>query len=715
MVSNLNLLFPRLMTVRAIALVLCALLSANVSLRAGEPVPKTNADGQAVPGETAAEEPAFNNWITLTIGGIITSGDEAQFKQQHRIGGPVYGGIGDLHYEQTVGKNGQFSIDGHALVAEGDYDVTVSLSQPDLGYIKAGYTQFRSWYDGNGGYFPVNGAFFPPPFPEMHIDRGDAWVELGLQLPDWPEIIVRYSHEFRNGMKDATYWGDTSLTGITNGSSSRKIVPAFRNIDETRDIVTLELSKTFGNTDIGLGMRYEHDKNNDDYNIERGAGAPNQRFITQKENNSLDLFSGHATTETHFSDALWLTTAYSYTGLSSDLTGTRIYGPTYNSSYSDPIATLSPFDHGYLNLAGTSELHQWVISFNLMWLPAKDLTVVTALRYTNENKQSSSFFLETSTRTAPLIPMAASSFENFNTFAETFELRYGGIANWLFYARGDWEEQNGDIHETYGETDLPAISGIKNLDLFRQKYTVGFNWYPAQRLNLAAQYYYKNFRYDNSSNADGQRLDYQEWKTNNVNFRLTLRPSIPPAFGTLALVTRWDWTSSSVVGQWFIPDDILLASEHTALIRNQVITESITWSPLARLYFQGDIAYVLNQTKTPAANIIIVPGAGPTVLNFQSDYWTLGGSLGYLLDDKTEFRVGYMYYRAADYRNNSLAGLPYGADQTENTVTASMTRQLTKNIRLNLSYGYFNYKDGLYGGHNDYQAHSIFSSLAFGF
>jgi hypothetical protein len=32
-----------------------------------------------------------------------------------------------------------------------------------------------------------------------------------------------------------------------------------------------------------------------------------------------------------------------------------------------------------------------------MWLPAKDLTILTALHYTNENKQSSSTFLETTT------------------------------------------------------------------------------------------------------------------------------------------------------------------------------------------------------------------------------------------------------------------------------------------------------------------------------
>ena len=81
------------------------------------------------------------------------------------MSGDVFGGIHDLHYEQTVDKNGQFSIDGHAIFDTGDYDLTLSLSRPKLGYIKAGYNQFRSYYDGNGGFFPVNGAFFRRPSP----------------------------------------------------------------------------------------------------------------------------------------------------------------------------------------------------------------------------------------------------------------------------------------------------------------------------------------------------------------------------------------------------------------------------------------------------------------------------------------------------------------------------------------------------------------------
>ena len=107
-------------------------------------------------------------------------------------------------------------------------------------------------------FFPHMAALgSPPPIPEMHIDRGEAWVELGLRLPNWPEITLHYSHEFRQGMKDSTVWGDTNQTGLAPPfNSTRKIVPSFRDIDETRDTIALEISHTIGNTDVLLGMRY---------------------------------------------------------------------------------------------------------------------------------------------------------------------------------------------------------------------------------------------------------------------------------------------------------------------------------------------------------------------------------------------------------------------------------------------------------------------------
>ena len=224
-----------------------------------------------------------------------------------------------------------FTVYGHAIWDTNDYDITSAIVEAKARLYQGRLYLISELVRGNGGFFPHDGGtFFPPAFPEMHIDRGDVWIELGLRVPDWPEITIRYSHEFRDGQKDLTTWGDTTLTGLAV-NPTRKIVPSFRDIDETRDIVSFEASKTIGNTDVLLGMRYEHNTNDDSLNMERnagqvGAGPGGQRFVTQKQNDDVDLFSGHGITVTRFSDSLWFTAGDSYTTLQNDLSGTRIFG-----------------------------------------------------------------------------------------------------------------------------------------------------------------------------------------------------------------------------------------------------------------------------------------------------------------------------------------------------------------------------------------------------
>lgn len=57
----------------------------------------------------------------------------------------------------------------------------------------------------------------------------------------------------------------------------------------------------------------------------------------------------------------------------------------------------------------------------------------------------------------------------------------------------------------------------------------------------------------------------------------------------------------------------------------------------------------------------------------------------------------------------------YGTGATQHTVGASISREIMQNVRVKLQYGYFHYRDKTSGGHNNYDAHAIFSSLLFRF
>ncbi len=721
-------------------MLVCAGTFAATGLRAGE-----TTDGKAVT-TTTEEAPEYKNWIELGVGGTIVNGDNAQFEQEHRLpADTAYGGIQDLHFEGPLGKDGLFSVDGHAIFDTNDYDITLQLSKAKLGYIKAGFTEFRSWYDGNGGFFPHDGGtFFPPAFPEMHIDRGDAWIELGLRVPNWPEITIRYEHEFRFGQKDSTIWGDTNLTGLQPPfNSTRKIVPSFRDIDEKRDIVSLEISKTIGNTDVLLGMRYEHNTNDYSLNMERGAGQlppavpppGQQRKVTQTQNDDVDLFSGHGITVTRITDNLWFTAGYSYTTITNDLSGTRIFGTHWDEAFGEPVPTLGNRDHAFIDLAGMAQIKENLFNANLFWMPFDNLAILSGFRYTHQNNDSESTFIaeEPVRNTPPFTPTnpqggfhygvgePANGARNsdYNLFAQRLELRYTGIKDWLFWVQGEWEEDYGSVNEF--QTIDEEVPLDKNTNALGQKYTIGATWNPSMRFSMAGQYFHRIASYNEDIiTADFPRLVDQDWNIDDFNIRMTFRPKLPARMGSLALVTRYDFVHTSIDSQWFFDGDIpgfnrspvgTLAELQSGEIKKHVISEALNWNPLPRFFLQANFSYVLNQTDTPANNIELVPNAGPTVVNFRNDYWTVTSGIGYIIDDKTDFYADYYFYCANDYYKNAAVAVPYGMGATENAVSATITRQLNKQMRLLLRYGYFNYRDVTSGGHNNYRAHSLYSGL----
>jgi hypothetical protein len=119
--------------------------------------------------------------------------------------------------------------------------------------------------------------------------------------------------------------------------------------------------------------------------------------------------------------------------------------------------------------------------------------------------------------------------------------------------------------------------------------------------------------------------------------------------------------------------------------------------------------YVLSDTRTPASDVV------QGILQSQNNYWTLNFSSGLVLDDKTDLNLSYFYYLSGDYSNNSRQGVPYGAGSQEHAVTATLTRRISRNLRLSVKYGYYRYNDGAYGGNQDFGANLISATLRYRF
>lgn len=690
----------------------------ETQVQAGEAVPTPEEDkappqaeeeqkSEAEPAEAEAEETPeeYRNWFETTVGGLITSGDKAAARRRYGLPAGAFGGVSDFHYEEDVGKKGLFKVDGRGIFDNDDYALKLDLEHPDIGFVRAGYREFRSYYDGTGGFFHPEGLRLQPFDDDLAVERGDAFFEAGLTLPGKPSVRFRYDHMFRDGRKDSTAWGD-----LATGFGTRKIVPGFWDIDESRDIFALDAKHTLAKTTFGVGLRYETSDQNNSRNILR---TPGDRYGTTREEVDTDLFNVHAFSETRFTEKVWFTTGYSFTTLDTDLSGYRVYGTTY-----DPVfAQRLPIPDSFENLSGGSELQQHVANLNLMWRLSDSLVLVPSLRVEREDIDSGSAYLMPA---APLsgFPYDTSSERGLLDVSERLELRYTGITNWVFYTRGEWLQGSGDLQQRWDNVGPGAVVVDRDTDdsRFWQTYTVGANWYPIRRLNFGAQYYHKErwneFDHDRDSTPNSlvglpssvypAFLTAQDFTTDDMNFRVTWRPR-----NNVTLVGRYDFQLSTIDTK---PDSASgLSRKETSDMTSHILSGTASWSPIQRLYLQGGLSYVWDRTDTPADEIT------RTIQEARNDYWTANSTIGYALDDKTDLQLQYLYYRADNFQDNSVVGLPYGAEAEEHGITATVTRRINNRMRVSLRYGFFDGEDRTTGHQNDYQAHLVYSSLHYRF
>jgi hypothetical protein len=333
-----------------------------------------------------------------------------------------------------------------------------------------------------------------------------------------------------------------------------------------------------------------------------------------------------------------------------------------------------------------------------------------------ENSDANSAGMETLGDNAAA-PFAANSSTSILDVRERLDIRYSAITNWVFFARGEWTEGQGNLSETGGLVPVNGI-GVPPIDrqtddnrLF-QKYSLGARWYLSRRVILDGGGYFKQNHYDYANNIDSTINNsadrypayfvVQDFDTYDGNVRLTLRPRV-----NVTMVSRYEYQLSNIHTQ---PDPISNLSEvQSSEMTSQIIGEDISWSPWSRLFLQTGFNYVFSDTKTPASEVT------QAILNAQNNYWTLNFSSGFVLDDKTDLKLGYFFYRANDYQNNSAYGVPYGAGGEEQAVTATIVRRLSKNVRLTVRYGFFHYTDELYGGNRDFNSQMVYSSIQYRF
>ena len=674
---------------------------------------------------------AFNNWIDLSAGGFMTGGNKAQFRQRHQTSGGAFGGIEDFHYQAELAKGTTMTTDGRAIFDNDDYKLNLSVTKEKLGYARFSYTEYRTWYNGDGGFWSPTSTYYPLTGDALSLDHKDIVFETGLTLDNVPKVAFKYEHTSREGNQSSTSWGYAQpAPGVTRGLS-----PSFYDINEYSDIFQLDVTHHIKATDAGVGVRYETGKLDDSLNTDQFPGQSTEQKLTDRQTTSYGLFDVHAFTETWIKKNLMLSSGFAYSDLDNDLSGSRIYGSDYGVGY---VPTYLP-GTGYTNLLGSSRLQEYVLDVNLFYKPSPNLTIVPSLRVQKEDADANTSAWETagsgnSSKGALPVTYSTSSGDQSNLEVRgRLDVNYKGFTNWVFYARGDWADGQDNIKAAGGLAPMPYFgTGMligtptnwqQTVDsYFFQKYSAGARWYPTRGVTLDGGGYYKLNQYRNEVDSTNDStyngpasfdrypayLTMQNFDTYDGNFRLTLRP-----LRNLTLMTRYEYQYATIHST---PDSISgLRGVESSTMTSQIIGQDLSWSPWSRLYLQVGFNYVLSETKTPASDVTLAGQTGPTILPARNDYWTLNLITGLVLDNKTDLKVGFFYYEANDYTDVAPAGVSYGADGQEYGVTATLTRRINEHLRVSLRYGFSQYIDGAYAGNQDFTSHMVYANLQYRF
>lgn len=659
--------------------------------------------------ETASTAPVIEGTVSASAGTAWVRGDPAAFQQRMQLPAKsAFAGLEDLRYHREAGDT-TFSVDGHFLAGERDYGVVARWSRNERVYVDAGYNQFRTFYDGSGGYFPGNGAFVSLYDERLHIDRGHLWFEVGFTPQDMPHFVLRYDRLTRWGSKSSTELGETNLTG---GAGSKSIVPSYIDVNETQHIITFDAGHETSKHEWKVGVRYEHTEMDNALQNRRRPNESASRAVTSKDSTDLDLFSAHAYAELRFGPLLRVSAGGLATTLDTNLSGSRIYGNNYDPVFDALFSRRQPFDLGFLDLRGGSEMKQYVGNLNAVYQADKHWTIQPSIRYEHLNIDNVSSFIATTVLPGAgptaLQNVADQTQKQENNLTEVVDVRYTGQSSWIYNARAEWGQSKGNLDEV--QTDSVTNAGLINRDTdYRrnsQKYSIGAVWYAQPKLSFSSEYYYRLRMNDYTSTRDSTPagsadrypafITNQDFATHDFNIRGTWRP-----LNNLSLVTRYDYQLSTVASGFAgIPQ------MESSRAKVHIVSQSVTWSPLNSLYIMGAVNLTYDQMATPAAAY---------VRNSDNNYVNASINAGYALGKITDIFVDLTHYRARDYSNNYTVSLPYGADQKIQTASMTWVYRQTPHTIYTVKYTYALNEDHTSGDHNDFHAHILYAKAQYRF
>ena len=709
--------------------------------------------------------PNFDSYIKITGQAASVSGNEAAF--QSRAKQPSDGGVGieDLHLSKDLSKTTTLTVDGKALTGSEDYLAKFNVTKTEVGSVEAGYKRFRTFYDGAGGFFPLNNQWMTLTNEDLHVDRAKFWLEAKLALKDMPEFEVKYTNELRDGRKDSTIWGSTDFTGLpltvapNPVSEIRKIAPSYLNIGERHENLEASVRHTIKKTTIQFSVEGDRTNNNDTRFVTNFPGQVipfaitqisttvpagqvanpqviakailpaaawnNEVKIAETDASKTQTTGANASVDSILTDKLTLRVNANYDLVHTTVGGGRpLITQTPTATGVVPVAT-----DNYANLYGGTRVKDYTGNIALDWKAAKDLFFKFAFRAQSEFIRGTSGYNVIAASGTPALTLASTPRFGWakihqNVRTPVLEFRYTGIKDLAIYFNGSKRDLSGVETNTSSYNPLTAVVGTpaaNNVSEDHGNYTLGANWKTSNQLTLRAEVFHKGHKDNTVGFGTGAILgDYYLLDSKYSGYKLTALAKPIPELG---FTTRFVSQHGTMKVTGFLPTYPAYDSLNS---HNYTLSETIDFNPNPLCYAQIAASAIYNVISTAYPRAGVTPATVSTaglvtasafdtnkvLQNSNNNYITLMALTGWVVDKNTDAQLQLDYYRA----NNANAGLyvyttPYGVAVEDTTITLGVKHKFSDKWVARGKVGYFQSTNDGTGGHTNYRGPVAFVSI----
>ena len=665
----------------------------------------------------AGGEPASTSVIEAApkLGWISVSGNERKFRELNWRHEGWDGGLENFLLKEQTASGERFTTSGRAL--RDDYKVELTLERREGFTVRAGFEQYRKYFNDSGGYYapylPAEGRI-DALGRDLHLDLGKAWLEVNGTTRFGLELSGGYQYEFKEGQRALTLWGPVTRSTATAGET-RLIHPASRDVDERVHVLKLGAGYDWRGVRFDDHLRYEN------YRLHNDLATVRTQFPTLdfgqrvRESDRWDSVANAFQVQAHPREWLLLSAGYLYSHTEGE-----------SSHQQNPVDAAGQPRDGLLWSGRGIPLEQSAHVFNAnaqagLW---EQMNFSAGLQsewnrqrvFGDVNLDSHEFGDPTITNLNPA--RVKGDYERF-TIEERFTLRNTQLPFTVLYAEARFRQESIEQFESQEENGLALQAFQRDTDARHdwRQYRAGFNTSPWSRVSLNGWAQRKDRQSDFHHGLDEKPIGFatnaypgfiteRQTISDELGTRLVVRPAswLKTTFSYRLVLTDFKTATESTPADYFLGTATPGGRIHGGKYDAHIYSFNATLTPWRRVYFYSTLSLQDSRTVTADhGNASIAPFRGRT--------YSALTSANYILDEQTDLTLAYDFSRSDYGQHNETAGLPLGIDYTSHGIRAGLTRRFWKRYAANVEYVWSRYDEPTSGGFNDFTANGVFGTL----